>query len=369
MTRKDIGAGSIFGIEIRLDYSWVIVVGIIAWSFIFVILPDAYPSLSTASIISVGLISTILFFVSLLMHELAHSLYARKHGIKVKRIRLFVFGGVSEIESEAKTPRIEMTMAILGPLTSLALCIDFLFLSIFGSIIDVNEIAATGTLLSSINLILAIFNLIPAFPLDGGRVLKGIVWKKTGNVNKATQIAAKSGKAFSYILIGAGLLEVLVTASLGGFWLIFIGIFLNASASLALQQSNAKLMLDQIRISQLMHSDFVTVPIQTTVKDFIENFALKHRTSTFIVADGNEVVGTIDSKDIKDTNESDSIYKFIHKSSRVVGPNEKAIDCFDEIHKARLIAIVNDGKIIGVVSDNDIQTYISGKRAWKKLNR
>ena len=367
MAGKDIKAGKLFGIEIRLDYSWLIIVGLIAWTFISSVLPASYPSLSTLSVVVVGLISTVLFFSSLLTHELAHSLYARKHGVPVKRIRLFIFGGASEIEGEAKTPQVEIIMAILGPLTSMALGVMFAFVAVAGIALGNDEITALGSLLCSINFMLGFFNLIPAFPLDGGRVLMGIVWKATGNVNRATHVAAKSGKAFSYILIAGGVLEVIVTQSVGGIWLMLIGSFLNATSSAALRESEAKLILGKAPVSQLMEERFTTVSPHITIKEFLKDFVLKYKTTTFIVMNNNEIVGTINAGDVKKAHESEAVEKYTCRDPCVVEMNEKVSDCFEKMATSPLAAVVNNGTLVGVISPDDMRSYILGKRAWIEM--
>jgi Zn-dependent protease len=224
--------GKIAGIEIDINWSWIIILVLLTVSLATGWFPQLYPGWSTATYWITSLIASVLLFVSVLLHELAHSLVATRNGLKVKNITLFVFGGVSNIEQEPKTPGVEFWMALVGPLTSLligAVCY-LLFLPLRGTRSPLEGILFY---LAVANILLGLFNLIPAFPLDGGRVFRAIVWKITGNLQTATRAATISGEVFAYLFILAGIWLIFAGDVLDGVWIGFIGWFLLSAAQSA----------------------------------------------------------------------------------------------------------------------------------------
>ena len=200
---------SIGGFEIKFDPSWLIVAALIAWSLYQGYFPNTLPGESAAVYLSMSVAATVLFFASLILHELAHSFVARRFGLTVGGITMFLFGGVAELEKEPRSPEVEFFVAIAGPAMSLALAASFLFMSwmvaFAGQLGAVTEVLSY---LAAINLVLALFNLVPAFPLDGGRILRAYLWHRTGNLLSATEAAARSGVIFAFVLMGLGVLSL-----------------------------------------------------------------------------------------------------------------------------------------------------------------
>jgi Zn-dependent protease/predicted transcriptional regulator len=224
------------GIDIYVNWSWLIAILIVTWS-VGDFFRATYPAWSLGTAYALGLLSGVLLFATVLIHELAHSFTARANGLPVSSITLFIFGGVSNLTRESQSPKIEFLVAVAGPLTSLVLSGIFyvLYLAVRSG---PSEVTAVLGYLASVNLILAIFNLIPGFPLDGGRVLRSIVWGVTGNLRRATHIASNIGNGFGYLFIIAGLLEAFVGADIvAGIWLAFIGWFLHNAATAGYQQA------------------------------------------------------------------------------------------------------------------------------------
>jgi Zn-dependent protease len=240
--------GKIFGIAIRINFTWLLILPLIAWN-LSTAFANAHPDWSIGLTWGIGLVAALLLFVSVLAHELAHSLVAKKQGIPVDDITLFLFGGVSDIEEEPKSPGGEFLMAALGPLTSFVIGIALLLLG--GSITDIqasgmnaenllSRLSPFGTVvfwLGSINIVLGIFNLIPGFPLDGGRILRSVVWAISDNLQLATVVAATAGKVIAFLMIGSGILMILGiripffgTGVFNGIWLALIGWFLFSGA-------------------------------------------------------------------------------------------------------------------------------------------
>ncbi|MFW5719936.1 MAG: site-2 protease family protein [Candidatus Dojkabacteria bacterium] len=225
--------GKVFGIEIWLHYTWFFIFLLVVTSYSFDILPRVLQQFSAISYLLIGLVITLLFFGSILFHELAHSLYARKKGLYVRRITLFIFGGAAEIESEPKKPVTEFVMAGVGPLASIALAVVFFSIALIGLVTGSVTLQVIGSTLAVTNFILAIFNLIPGFPMDGGRMVRAALWKLTGNFQQATRIASFLGKVTAALIIVFGIIRVVMGVGIGGFWLILIGIFLFGAASAA----------------------------------------------------------------------------------------------------------------------------------------
>lgn len=229
MNLNGFSLGKLFGIEIRIAYSWFVLFGLIIVSFISGI-PNLIPEISMLGAVVFGTLLTLLFFASVLAHELSHSVYAKKTGLDIDRLTLFIFGGAAELKEEPRTPKQEFIMAGLGPLSSILIGVFFIGVWFVGNQLN-NEIIATGaSILASLNIILAFFNLLPGYPLDGGRMFRAVVWHFTDNLQKATKAASTGGKYIAYLLMIYGGIEFLFTGAIGGIWLVFIGYFLKQAA-------------------------------------------------------------------------------------------------------------------------------------------
>jgi Zn-dependent protease/CBS domain-containing protein len=260
-----------------------------------------------------GIITALLLFVSVLLHELAHSLVAKARGMHVSSITLFIFGGVSNLEEEPEKPRTEFAMAIVGPLTSLVLGGIFFGVSIFlmGKIISYNELFSNTVInnytsiesvigyLAWINVLLGIFNLLPGFPLDGGRVLRSILWVSTRSLIKATNIAGRVGQFFGWALIAYGLFEALSGNFLGGLWIAFIGWFLNTTADASRKEITLRERLSHIKVRELMNPDIVTIRPETTVEEMVMNIFRKQHGRAVPVCQDSRLVGIATITDVK----------------------------------------------------------------------
>ncbi len=231
-------AGTVAGIEIRVHYTWLFAFALIAWSLADGYFPGWNNSFSARTDLFLGLVATLLFFGSLLIHELAHSLVARARGLRVDSITLFIFGGVSSISQEPTSPKEEFLVALVGPLASIVLAAIYRQIDRLAP--AASAIAAVAEYLAFANLALGTFNLIPAYPLDGGRVLRSILWQVTGDEPRATRIASYVGQLFAFALIGWGVLGVIGGEISSGVWLVFIGWFLNGAAESARRHPAAR---------------------------------------------------------------------------------------------------------------------------------
>ena len=243
-------AGRFLGFRIRIDYSWFIVLALVTWTFARWEFPRDLPGLTAPAYLAMGLSGALLLFLSVLLHELAHSVVARSRGIEVAGITLFIFGGVAEMRQEPRRPLDEFLLTIVGPLSSLALAALFLGLAYLFPALGSEAAGLVAGTLASLNLVLAIFNMVPAFPLDGGRVLRSILWKATGSAGLATKWAAWIGRIFGWMLMAFGLYLFMIGLQLAGVWGILLGWFLSSAAASAARQEALRSSLEGVTVGQ-----------------------------------------------------------------------------------------------------------------------
>jgi len=290
--------GKIAGIDIDIHVSWIIILVLLTVSLATGWFPQLYPGWSSATYWVVGLISALLLFVSVLLHELAHSLVARRRGLPVKSITLFIFGGVSNIEQEPKSPGVEFQMAVVGPLTSLligAVCY-LLLLPLRGTNSPLEGILYY---LAVTNILLGVFNLIPGFPLDGGRVLRSIVWRITGSLTKATRAASITGQTIAYLFILLGIWLFFAGNILDGIWLGFIGWFLLSAAQSANTQVMLQSTLRGVTVGEVMNPTPPTVPANISLQKLIDEYFLPRGLRFALVIQGDRLAGLITLSDIR----------------------------------------------------------------------
>jgi Zn-dependent protease/predicted transcriptional regulator len=275
--------GRWFGIQVSIDVSWLVIATLVSWSF-YAIYTDRFPDLTTGEAITFGVGAAILFFVSVLLHELSHSLMARRLGIPVSGITLFIFGGVTTTEQEAESPGQEFAIAVVGPLTSIALGgVCWVLVNMTGGLLSEPVRFGIGYL-GWLNLALGVFNMLPGFPLDGGRVLRSILWKATGSLTRSTQGAARGGRILASLLIGFGVF-VLFAGNLVGLWYAAIGWFLYQAAAGAGREVMIRHVLSGVTASDLMSPDPVVIPGGISLRDAVDDFFLRYDHSAFPVRD------------------------------------------------------------------------------------
>jgi Zn-dependent protease/CBS domain-containing protein len=304
---------SLFGIEIRLDWSVLIIFTLIVYSLGAGLFPQWHPDWSPVTAWTTALTAGVIFFASLLAHEMAHSLMARRFGIDVPRITLFLFGGMAEIEQEARTPKEEFAIAIVGPLMSAALGLLFIMIasvamgeeSLAALADDPEAVMATLTpavtaclWLGSVNLILAIFNMVPGFPLDGGRVFRAGIWWATGDAVRATRMATNAGRLVGWGIVALGFWNIFALQNLGGLWLVLIGWFLTYLARSSYSQMVTERSLRSALVRDVMRTRFDTVPVTASIEDFVENYLLRSSQQLWPVTDHDRIVGAISYTDV-----------------------------------------------------------------------
>ncbi|MDD2695876.1 MAG: site-2 protease family protein [Anaerolineales bacterium] len=292
----NIKLGRIWGIPIGLHASWFLIFGLLTWSLAAGYFPGEYPGLNTAAHLGMAVVTSLLFFGSVLAHELGHSFVALRSSIPVKGITLFIFGGVAQIGQEPRSPRVEFKVAIAGPAVSLALALGFYGLYLLDRSFPV--LAAPSQYLMRINLMLALFNLIPGFPLDGGRVLRSIVWRMTGSFQRASRVASFSGQLVAFGFIAYGVYAIFRGDFMNGLWLAFIGWFLQNAAASSYAQTSMQQSLRGIRVEQVMSRDCLRVPSLLSLNQLVEDRILSGGKRCFFVADNGKLQGMLTLRDI-----------------------------------------------------------------------
>lgn len=386
MFRNGLKLAKIFGINIYVDWSWIFIFLLVVWNLAIGVFPSLHPTWSTALIWGTAIVAAILFFASVLAHELAHSVVAKARGLPVNRITLFLFGGVSNIEREPTSALTEFLMAIVGPLTSLILGIIFLFLAGVGFFTSGGFFGAPFSLLSRlgpvstlllwlgpINIILAIFNMVPGFPLDGGRVLRSIFWAVTGNLRRATHWAAIIGQiiAWGFIIIGISMVfgvnvPFFGTGLIGGIWLAFIGWFLNNAASQSYRQVVLEDMLEGVPVSTLMRPNAVSVPPNIPISELVYNYIMNSDERAFPVLDGDRLVGMVSLGDVRKIPRSEwdtttiSHIMTPEEKLTVATPREDVSQALNDIatRDVRQVPVVQEGRLVGILRRADIMKWL-----------
>jgi len=348
-----IGLGRIFGIPIYIHTSWFIIFALITLS-LATQFKYQHPGWTTAQHWTLGLITSFLFFGSVLFHELSHSVVARHYKIPVDSITLFVFGGVSRISHDPDSAGKEFNVAIAGPLSSLFLagCFWLVWKYLPGN----QMVTAAAYWLAEINLILAVFNLVPGFPLDGGRILRGITWGITKNFDRATRVATLSGKFFAYLMILGGIWDALNGNFLSGIWLAFIGWFLLSAAQETYIQNTIRSALTGMSARDIMNPEVPTVPRDMSLEDYAHE-VLKTGRRFHIVTGMSEPVGLVTLHTVqkvpRDEWASTSIQAVMHplKDIHWASPDESALGVFERLMKENVsqMPVLSDGHIIGVI--------------------
>lgn len=373
-SRRGIPLFSVAGIQINLDFSWFIIFVLVMWSLSAGYFPRYYPDQSLGTYWTAGLIATVLFFASILAHELAHSLMARRSGIHIPAITLFVFGGMAHLSEEAKNPKTEFQIAIVGPLTSFALA------ALFWGVKTILEATLSSLAvvifhyLAYINLALGVFNLFPGYPLDGGRVFRAFWWWKTGSLTRATRVASDMGKGFAFILIVVGALEIFGGALVGGLWLLFIGMFLRGLAEGGYQQTVIKQSLEGVEARDVMVHEAVTVSPGLSLRQVVTDYFLRYGYRGFPVVQNGEVLGVITLAHIRAVPEEQRADKTVREvmvpmsEKLVISPEASLAEALQKMmHEevGRLI-VMHNGKMAGLITHTGILRFLEVKRTLQE---
>ncbi|MFZ3063200.1 MAG: site-2 protease family protein [Actinomycetota bacterium] len=373
MIPQSIRLGKIMGIEVGVNYSWFIVFGLVTVLLAAFYFPFQYKNLSELTYLFLGVVTSLFFFGSVLLHELTHSLVARTRGIPIKSITLFIFGGVANMTKEPERPRDEFLMAVAGPGMSIALAV------VFGVIWLLSETLGLGVLVSAparylafINFILGIFNLVPGFPLDGGRVLRSFLWYVMEDLTKATRIVSWFGQGFAFLLIFIGFYLIFIARGfwLNGIWLIFIGWFLQQAAAASYEQVLLRGTLMGVKVADIMTRDVKTVDGSLNLTELVNDYFMRYKHGRFPVMSDDQLIGTITLHEVRDVPRdqwSEIAVKDVTPAlspKEIIVSGEVAENALAKMAEGNLghLLVIDDGQLIGIVTKSDVLGVVQVKR-------
>jgi Zn-dependent protease/predicted transcriptional regulator len=363
--RETLSLGRIAGIKVGINWSALAIVVLIVAGLASGQLPSEYPGRSPVEYVVAALVAAVLFLASLLAHEIAHAIVARRNGVEVHSIVLWLLGGVAQLEGEPRTPGADFRIAVVGPLTSLALGVVFGAIGYVAALLDADRLVV-GVLayLAGTNVLLAIFNLIPAAPLDGGRVLRAALWRWRGNREAAAVTAARAGRVFGFALVGLGLLQTLLTGTFSGVWLALVGWFLISAATAEEQQARMGSRLSGVRVGDVMTSNPVVADGAMTLAEFVDRLAMSHQFSCYPLVDpSGRLTGLVTLNRVRavpPSRRSDTRLRDIAcppDDVPTAGPDEPLLTLLPRMRgctDGRAVVLDEHGRVVGVVSATDI---------------
>jgi Zn-dependent protease len=374
MFGRSISLFKIFGFEIKVDLSWLILAALITWSLAKGLFPEYYKDLPQASYWWMGAAGAVGLFMSIIVHELTHSLVARRYGISMKEITLFIFGGVAHMEEDPPHPKAEFMIAVVGPVSSFCLAGLMFLINIFGEKsgwpVTVNGVSGY---LFWLNIILAVFNLIPAFPLDGGRILRSALWQWKKDVRWSTGIAAKIGAGFGLFLVLLGIVLIVTGNFVGGLWWFLIGLFVRAAAQSSHQQFIARRLFTSKKVKDLMITNPVTVPRSISLEEFIRDYVYKNHYQAYPVVSFGRLSGCIFVRQMASIPREDWAGYTVGSvavpcdETMTIGQEEdvnKALEIMNRTGNSRLL-VVDGENLVGIISLSDMLAMLSLKNGAK----
>lgn len=359
--------GKIMGIPIRIHYTLWLVFVLIAWSLAYGYMPSQYPGLGVVTYWAIGIASAIILFASVLVHELSHSYIAKKNGLPIGRITLFFFGGVSEMTEEPQDPGLEVRMAAAGPLMS------FLIAGVLGALwylagLANVPVAVTATLGygALINAILGVFNLLPAFPLDGGRVFRGSIWKRSKSLIGATRTATRVSEVLSLLMMVGGFVAIIFGDFVGGIWIIFLGWFIRSGAETSLRQTLVGEALSGVTVEDIMTRDVLTVPGNITVQQLVSEYFLVHRHGGYPVVEDGRVIGIATMQCVrsvpKEKRETITVREAMIPCERAVTvkPSVSALEGLNTMARQNVgrLLVLDGPRLLGILTRGDLMRTI-----------
>ncbi len=358
--------GRLLGFDIRIDVSWFLVFALVVWTFSVYEFPRQLPGYAESVYYTMGIAGALAFFLSVLLHELAHSVVARARGIEVEGITLFIFGGVAQTRMEARRALDEFLLTIVGPLSSLALAAGFYGLAGLAQRLGwPAPIATVAAFLALLNFVLAVFNMIPGFPLDGGRIFRSIVWAVSGDLEKATRWATWGGRLFGYLLIAFGAVQLFYRFVLGGLWSVFIGWFLSNAASSSYRQYRVRDTLSKVSAARILGTDTLSVRPEWTLRDLVDRFFIRQAASVYPVVSNGTLLGVVDVADVASVppgrRDVTTVGAVMRPASDVpvVDGRETLADIVGRLGREDDHAlVVQDGRLLGVIGISDIGSWV-----------
>jgi Zn-dependent protease len=385
MFQRTLQLGRVLGIRIQLDWSLIVIFLLVVVNLGAGVFPAWHPDWSTPLIWGVAIAAAVVFFLSILIHELSHALVAKAYRIPVESITLFLFGGLAAIEEDPDSPKKEALMAGIGPVTSIALGVIFILLaSAFVNVppgaeqdptLAFQQMGPLTTLLSwagPINVLVGLFNLLPGFPLDGGRVLRAALWGITGDVERATRWAARTGQGFAFLLIACGAamafgiqVPALGTGLIGGLWLVFIGWFLNGAAVMSYQRLRLRQSLEGVPITQLMRRHVPpAVSADTSIGTLVSDYIMSTGEPLFPVLARGELIGIVRSRDVRRvprpawSQEQVSSITTPLDRLRTLRPQDEALHALQTLGSVNEILVLDGDELVGIVSQQEVLRWL-----------
>lgn len=360
----------LFGFEVRLDWTWIFLAVLITWTLSVGYFPLHNPGLTKQAYWIMGIIGAIGLFLSIILHELSHSLVGRLYGVPISGITLFIFGGVAELREDPPSPKAEFLMSIAGPLFSIGFGLFFYALFRMGTYVGwPTPFNAVVSYLSTINIIVGVFNLLPGFPLDGGRVLRSILWWWKNDLLWATKIAYRGGTGLAYALIFLGILQFFYGAFIAGLWMFLLGLFLQYITKMSYNQLIVKQFFQGKTIKEYAKRPPITVESNTTIQDLVNNFFYKYYHKLYPVMEHNKLVGCISFNEIRHVEKDNWSQVSVEQIMRKCSP-EIVIDVNTDVTKAlemmssqtlgRMI-VTEHGKLYGIITLKDLMNVITVK--------
>mgnify|MGYP005839647419 CR=1 FL=1 len=361
---------SLFGFEVRLDASWLIIAVLVTWSLAAGLFPYLYPGLPRDTYWTMAVVGALGLFLSIVFHEFSHSLVARRFGMPMKGITLFIFGGVAEMGDEPPTARAEFFMAIAGPVASLMIAAVFFVLYRLGEQAGWQApVNAVIYYIASINAILAAFNLLPAFPLDGGRILRAILWGSRGDLRWATRVTSTIGAAFAVGLMFIGILQFIGGNLIGGMWLVLIGMFLRNAAQTSYQQLLVRKALEGEPVRRFMVINPITVSPQITVRQLVEDYILHHQHRMYPVLEGETLLGCVTTRQVREIAREAWDQQTVRDVLLPLSPENSIPPSLDAVQAlARMnqsgftrLLVVENGRLVGLLTLKDLLNFFALK--------
>jgi Zn-dependent protease/predicted transcriptional regulator len=359
--------GKFRGIEIEVNASWLVIFGLVTFMLGTNFFPQNYPDWNPVLGWLLGGIIALMLFISVLLHELSHSIVSINFGIPVKKISLFIFGGIAQMEKEPDEPGKELKIAVAGPAMSLFLFFIFTMLAAAAAVTGAPEaILVLLTYVAQVNLVLAIFNMVPAFPMDGGRVLRALIWRYKGDFQNATRIAASMGGMFGYFLIFTGIFGVMTGNLINGIWFAFIGWFINQASQASYQQTLMSNIFDKIRVSEFMTANVTAVDYHISVQELVDNYFYQYKFNSFPVKKFEEVIGVVNFDRVKNVPKEERDQTTVGgittplEDNLVVSPDDTVSTAMTKIFGNSIgrVLVMEQDALIGIVSRTDILNYL-----------
>lgn len=368
MFGKRIDLFTLFGFPVRIDLSWFFILVLVTWTLAVAYFPQVYGNFSANVYWAMGLLGALGLFFSIVVHEFSHAMVARRYGIPIKGITLFIFGGVSEMTEEPPDADSEIWMSVAGPASSLVMGAVFYGAGQLGAEVGWPiPVTAVLSYLGIVNVVLAVFNLFPAFPLDGGRVFRAALWKWKDNLGWATRVASRVGAGFGAVMVLLGLLAILSGALVGGIWWVLIGMFLRNSATMSYQQFQMKESLEGVPVRNFMQTNPITVPSQMTIQELVQEYFYRYYYKMFPVVENGHVTGCVNLDQVKKFTPQEWPRHTVAEAAvscpaaAAVTPEtsaSKALAVMNETGQSKLMVMADD-RLVGILTLKDLLSFMS----------